>query len=308
MPTRPRAPLGALDSGARCKGRVARCPAQGDCERGYHPCFVRVPKLELPDADALPLWPPLLATRGDGGASEGHAHHGMHLVLALTGSLRVSHSGGDDEACAGLLTAPDVKHALDARGAEILLVFLDPESALGRALCPPPERPVRLLSPPERDAIVASGSDPRALMGPAGVAWSAGVLAALGAGDAPPRAVHPRVKKALALVRAADPQADLSLETLASHVGLSAGRFMHAFTESIGIPLRPYLAWLRLQRAAAALASGRTAVDAAHAAGYADAAHMSRSFRRAFGMSPSAIQRAVVAGSQSVQARPRGRA
>jgi hypothetical protein len=48
-----------------------------------------------------------------------------------------------------------------------------------------------------------------------------------------------------------------SLEALAGEVGLSPGRRMHVFTESIGIPLRPYVAWLKLQRAAAAIASGQ---------------------------------------------------
>ena len=43
---------------------------------------------------------------------------------------------------------------------------------------------------------------------------------------------------------------DLSLKTLAGIAGLSPSRFMHAFTESVGVPVRPYILWLRLQRAA----------------------------------------------------------
>ncbi len=65
---------------------------------------------------------------------------------------------------------------------------------------------------------------------------------------------------------------------------------MHAFTSSIGIPLRPYLGWLRLQRAAGAIVSNQPLADAAQAAGFADAAHMTRTFQRMFGIPPSALR------------------
>ena len=65
---------------------------------------------------------------------------------------------------------------------------------------------------------------------------------------------------------------------------------MHVFTASIGIPLRPYLGWLRFQRAARAIVSGIPLTDAAMAAGFADAAHMTRTFRRMFGVPPSALR------------------
>ena len=65
---------------------------------------------------------------------------------------------------------------------------------------------------------------------------------------------------------------------------------MHAFTDSVGIPLRPYLQWLKLQRAAAAIAAGKPLAEAAHAAGFSDAAHMTRTFRKTLGTTPSALR------------------
>ena len=58
---------------------------------------------------------------------------------------------------------------------------------------------------------------------------------------------------------------------------------MHVFTESIGIPLRPYLSWLRVQRAAMAIVNGSLLGEAAHTAGFADASHMTRTFKRMLG-------------------------
>src|SRR5262249_60462293 len=98
-------------------------------------------------------------------------------------------------------------------------------------------------------------------------------------------------RKLLPRLRKSGLEDDTSLEGLADAMGMSSGRLMHVFTESVGIPLRPYLAWLRVQRAACAVLAGASVTEAAHVAGFADAAHMSRTFRRRLGFPPSALRR-----------------
>lgn len=247
---------------------------------------MRLATLAVPEGP-LPLWPPLLATRGPGSRSDAHAHHAMHVVLAIEGRLRVR-LGDRTIEHAGVLTAPDVPHAIDADGLEILLVFVDPESTVGAALRP--DEDVRAIDEDVRDRLVA-GADPLRLMTTEGDAWSREVARALGH-DVPAarRPVHPRVRRVLSHLRTRDERDDASLEALAELAGLSPSRLMHAFTESVGIPLRPYLAWLKLQRAASGIVSGLPLAHAAQAAGFADTAHMSRSFRRMLGMPPSALR------------------
>ena len=80
---------------------------------------------------------------------------------------------------------------------------------------------------------------------------------------------------------------DFSLKTLAGVSGLSQSRFMHVFTKSMGVPLRPYILWLRLQRACCDLMAGGSITAAAHSAGFSDAAHLTRTFRRMLGMTPT---------------------
>lgn len=214
----------------------------------------------------------------------------MHLVLGLDGPLRVRAGRGPWSELPGVLTAPDVPHAIDAEGREVLLVFLDPESEAGAALRASLAGPFRALSAAERDAL-ARDADPMRLMRAEGVEWTHRAVEVLGAGSAPPRrAMHPRVRRLLRLLSQLPPEEDSSLSALAEQVRLSPGRLMHAFTESIGLPLRPYLAWLRLQRAAAAIVSGMPLGEAAHAAGFSDSAHMSRTFRRMLGMTPSVLR------------------
>ncbi len=114
-----------------------------------------------------------------------------------------------------------------------------------------------------------------------------------GTPEGPPRARWRRAAGAAI----APPEADLSLAALAARARLSPGRFMHAFTATAGIPLRPWLRWLKLERAGAGIAAGLPLGEAAHGAGFSDAAHMTRTFRRMFGVTPSQLRR----GSQSVQ-------
>jgi AraC-like DNA-binding protein len=251
--------------------------------------------------DAGAAWPPVLATVGPGAASSGHAHHAMHLVLARTGALRVSHAGRTRR-LAGVLTAPDVAHAIDATGREIVLVFADPESDSGARLCAGMAGPLRAIDADERDRLLADlppASEVGALF-----AWATTTLAGLAGGDGGPRRVHPRVRRVLAHLRSADADADTSLAALARLAGLSESRLLHVFREAIGLPLRPYVLWLRLQRACAAIAGGAPLADAAAQAGFADAAHMTRTFRRMFGMTPATLRSGLT--SQPVRSRPAG--
>jgi AraC-like DNA-binding protein len=213
----------------------------------------------------------------------------MHLALAVGGTLRVRTPQSDDwVAGAGVLTAPDAAHAIDAREAEVLLVFFDPESAVGAKLLPALNGTVRPLTTSERLELV-EGAEPSVIMRGGGDVYTRRLAAALGIATPGPKRVHPKVRRVLRLLQTSA-GSERSLEALARAVDLSPGRLMHVFTESVGIPLRPYLAWLKLQRAAAAIVSGQPLSSAAAAAGFVDAGHMTRTFRRMFGVSPSELR------------------
>jgi AraC family transcriptional regulator len=71
---------------------------------------------------------------------------------------------------------------------------------------------------------------------------------------------------------------------------LSAGRLRHLFVEQTGLPFKTFILWLRLMRALERFAAGRTLTEAAHDAGFSDSAHLSRTFRRMFGVAPGALR------------------
>ncbi|HEY3256706.1 MAG TPA: hypothetical protein VGJ91_22270, partial [Polyangiaceae bacterium] len=96
----------------------------------------------------------MLATRGPGGPCEWHSHHSLRFALAIEGELRIRTTRqGKWTSAPGVLTAPDAAHVLDAQGAELLLVFLDPESSAGSSFQAALSGPVRLISDAERNQL-----------------------------------------------------------------------------------------------------------------------------------------------------------
>ena len=83
----------------------------------------------------------------------------------------------------------------------------------------------------------------------------------------------------------------LTLGQLARAAGMSPFHFARVFGELTGVPPHRYLMRTRLAHAAARLRDGETVTRASMAAGFGNLSHFSRSFRRAFGVSPSLFGR-----------------
>ena len=80
---------------------------------------------------------------------------------------------------------------------------------------------------------------------------------------------------------------------MAEAARLSSRRFREVFASQVGLSCRQYLLWVRLESALRELARGSSLTQAALAAGFADGAHLTRTFRRMMGIPPSAIARSV---------------
>jgi AraC-like DNA-binding protein len=191
---------------------------------------------------------------------------------------------------------PGAPHDVDAHGVSVLVGFLDLESELAGSLTRRIDSTI--VSVP--DKVVAQWrqilGDQRTLEARPVDAW---VRSELESGSRP-RSVDPRVRRVLLYLRQEGlDRRCTSLGRLAQVAGLSPSRLMHVFTQSIGIPIRPYLLRLRVQRAARALAAGRTVTEAAHLAGFADAPHLTRTFRRVFGITPRELRGGFNASSKT---------
>jgi AraC-like DNA-binding protein len=83
--------------------------------------------------------------------------------------------------------------------------------------------------------------------------------------------------------------APLTLEHVARVAYLSPSRFRHLFAEQTGMALRPYILWRRFVSVWEHRMNGASLSAAAHAAGFADSAHLTRTSRRMIGIPPSAM-------------------
>ncbi|CAH9054536.1 hypothetical protein PSECIP111854_01394 [Pseudoalteromonas sp. CIP111854] len=71
---------------------------------------------------------------------------------------------------------------------------------------------------------------------------------------------------------------------IAHSLNVSESRFLHLFKENMQLPWRPYLLWRRLICAIQAINKGHNATQAAYIAGFSDSAHLSRTFKKQFGI------------------------
>jgi AraC-like DNA-binding protein len=119
---------------------------------------------------------------------------------------------------------------------------------------------------------------------------TASLVERVGEVRSPGRAVRTEVSVVLALMDE-DPGRDLDLATLAAAANLSPKHFARLFKNVAGVPPMAYLQALRVSRAREELAaSDRSVASVASSLGFADAAHLSRAFRKAYGTTPTAFR------------------
>lgn len=88
------------------------------------------------------------------------------------------------------------------------------------------------------------------------------------------------------LYASADP--DLSVAQVAAYVGVHPVHLARVFRRYLHCAPGDYLRGRRLERAAAAIGSAASLADAAYTAGFFDQAHLTRSFRDGYGITPGA--------------------
>jgi len=234
----------------------------------------------------LYLWSHRVLYLGVSPDNDLHRHHAAQLCVSLDGPLNYRSDRQSSWASSqGILIPPDHPHQLDAGDATLLALYLEPESddyplvhSDGDIL------PLALNA-------AAIGALRSLIVGrvDAGHAWSvcASVLD-LGANRLPTKGADPRVRSVIDLIRSRPNQA-FTARKLAAVVHISPSRLSHLFKHEVGVPIRRFIVWSRLRTVIKRALQGNSLTEAAHAAGFSDAAHMSNAFRQMFGFAPSAL-------------------
>lgn len=228
---------------------------------------------------------------GPVGHTEFHQHYAAQICFPVASPLQIETRGQILNAEDVLVIGSNISHRLSAPSQTAKILYIDPslvregyeklgaggvgslslssaqERALEQALAAGPASRTTEFSFELTQLIWPANSDHAALP-----------------------SIDPRIVRSLEDIDAAD-DLNITLDRAARAAGLSTGRFRHLFSAQIGMPLKSYLLWRKLQLAIQSLAKDSSLTRAAHIAGFADSAHLSRTFKRTFGLSPNELNR-----------------
>ena len=235
-----------------------------------------------------------------------HAHHAVQLCNPIGGNRAAARPGpaAPWRAYVGALIPSNQLHESDQAAPLIAACWFEPESSEARRLTPqqPARHPIVSLGRGKLAAIVPQLAEAWRECCPAAraAALIKEIVDILASRHSSRVETDPRIARALE-IQSLTPEKRISVADVAAAVSLSPSRFSHLFTRAVGVPPRRRLLWLRLRDAVRELAGGASITDSAHAAGFADAPHLNRTFRRMLGFTSHA------AVSMFVQdAQPRG--
>lgn len=239
---------------------------------------------------------------GGSGTITPHSHYAIQLAIGAPAGLRVQFGRyGEWQSCAAALVPSRATHTIDVSGCNMSVVlFIEPETPTGKALSSRLKGGLELLDA-GTIGVAAKNLDRAWRVEKSYDAVKAVCMQLVQeiSGTALREPSDPRVLAAVEYLRQRVDQA-VPLPEVAAVANLSPGRFRHLFVQETGMALRTYVLWRRLLHVWTLLMQGETLSAAAHAAGFADSAHLSRTARTMFGLAPSTLQ---MTGPLSARAR-----
>jgi AraC-like DNA-binding protein len=228
-----------------------------------------------------------------------HRHDTYTIGVTLRGVQGFDYRGCSTRSLAGqaFVLHPDELH--DGRpeadgGFRYRALYVEPrliQDALGAASLPF-VRDAVTDDPRLRAAILAALEDPEIAIDDLhfdhGLVRLADAMAALDPASKPVTAETPNLRavKRAREVLDADPLAPVPSKALERITGLSRFALTRQFRACLGTTPHRYLVMRRLDRAKSLIRGGTPLAEAAMASGFADQAHMTRHFKKAFGVAP----------------------
>lgn len=238
----------------------------------------------VPWAGRVVLAPGLVLYVGPGSIADRHEHHAVQLVWSNDGAIDLRLDSRAFAVSAALVPAR-VAHEIRSSGRRVALVLVDAHGARGTDL---DRRAHELVGEDVSAPLGDVGFPPDELSRADAEDWCRRALAALGVESSDTRAPSRPTRIAIRYIEETLDGVPRITEA-AGRASTSPTRLSHRFSREIGLPFRRFVLWTRIKRAAEVVQAGGDLSRAAATAGFSDAAHLSRTFRRTFGLSPSLV-------------------
>lgn len=231
-----------------------------------------------------------------------HQHHAIQLTFDIEERFAVK-LGNISISSRAILINSDVKHKIFSNRGKQVLMLIEPESDYGTAIR-------NKISADKNGALnLDDRLDSRLLSSLEELFFSeevfidkvmATVMDLLGIHASNAYVIDQRIR-AISDIINHNRIKDFSISVLADGVGLSESRLQHLFKEQIGIPIKRYILWKKMMAAVSLITGNNDFTTAAYEAGFSDSAHISRTFKKNFGLTLSDIFKNSSAVQVSVQ-------
>ncbi|RJF87878.1 AraC family transcriptional regulator [Oleomonas cavernae] len=218
---------------------------------------------------------------GLAGDQHAHSHHAIQICAG--GGIEVTADCGATVGAALAIPA-DLRHRLAPTSRPVMLAYLDPDSSAGQAVGALLAGRIGTLDDTVGERLAAMQRQAGPLR-----AWAVAAAAFPVLSPAGGRGPAGTVARVQAVMAAALDEPVWRPRDLARALDLSVDRLGRLFRAESGMQLRSWLKWQRLQAAIGLALNGEDLTRAAHGAGFADQAHLTRTMRATFGISPSSL-------------------
>lgn len=206
-----------------------------------------------------------------------HKHHPIQLCMDFTGEMELSVNTKTIKGNTFLI-APDCPHKIKKGAGRLFLLFLDPDTYIGRNIR---HKYIKQESFIKLDLPLITESLREPVTVEKVKLFVKKLFKELEVEEQ--KEMDERVTKIFDIIDKSKLK-KVTIPDLAKQVFLSESRMQHLFKEEVGISIRKYLLWKRTGSAVSFLQKKPDLTYAAYEAGFSDSAHFSRTFKQMFGV------------------------
>ncbi|MTI30822.1 helix-turn-helix transcriptional regulator [Xanthovirga aplysinae] len=219
-----------------------------------------------------------------------HSHPVIQLVVAAHGTFLSKDKSGNWINKKGLLIAPNHIHQCDANNIHIISIDINPESSLGEWVLSKQLKNVPIIDYPSKDIVKLDFKIFSELLNNEN--WEAMRIMIENTfqyqNTFRTSQKEGRIQNILDFI-SNNIDKNITSEMLMEVAYLSESRLLHLFKEKMGLPISNYILWTRLKIVQEQILKGHSLTHASYKAGFADQAHMTRTFKKMTGVPPSLI-------------------